>query len=65
MLSLYDSNNINYYLYKCIILSIRKKNPKYINNALKKKYFYNENLLSNAYDVINYLIEKDLYKLSI
>lgn len=65
MLNIYDDNNINYYLYKCIILSIRKKNPKYINNALKKKYTFNENLLLTAYDTLNYLLERDLSKISI
>lgn len=64
-MNLKKSDNLNYYLYKCILLSIKKKNPKFINDALKIKYFYNDNLISVANDALVYLLENDLSKFTI
>lgn len=61
-MNLKKSDNLNYYLYKCILLSINKKNSKFINNALKIKYSYNDNLISVANDALVYLLENDLSK---
>nr|UZT28839.1 hypothetical protein [Nucleocytoviricota sp.]UZT29182.1 hypothetical protein [Nucleocytoviricota sp.] len=64
-MNLKKSDNLNYNLYKCILLSIKKKNPKFINDALKIKYFYNDNLISVANDALLYLLEKDLNNFTI
>lgn len=64
-MNLKKSDNLNYYLYKCILLSIKKKNAKFINDALKIKYCYNDNLMLVVNDVLLYLLEKDLNNFTI
>lgn len=57
----YDMNN--YYLYRCIILSIRKKNPKYIYKALKLNKNFDKNLLIYANEIIDYFITNNFSKI--
>ena len=57
--------NYNNYLYKCIILAIRRKNSKYIYKVLKINYNFDENLLSTANDAKDYLLNQELKKLNI
>lgn len=63
-----DTTNIcndDYYLYRSIILSIRKKNSKYINKALKLNLNFDKNLIEIANEIIEYYLVYYLSKSTI
>lgn len=63
-----DTTNIcndDYYLYRSIILSIRKKNSKYIYKALKLNLNFDKNLIEIANEIIEYYLVYYLSKSTI